>query len=239
MIVRQKLLRKVYDRFCQIKRHDYIVQVEKDVQGYGAFVEDLTDGKAVGVRGYPWRAMDQLKILRKVAPQRIVELGSGTSTGLFARYVHQTHGASLLSLDESEDWARLSLKGLERAGLAPHPAIRLEVARRMENAAGSFYAFDLPLDIDLLYIDGPSVMKVEGKKTANQDIVRLFERGGRPRAIMVDGRVATVQAIADHEAGRHYHFIPGMPYIFASGDVTWNFIMNFGRFHRHSIFLLK
>lgn len=234
----QRLLNRIYQYNCLVKREKLSREIESKFSGYRAFLEDLSSGDATGVSAYPWRVLDIEKVLNEFSPKHIVELGGGSSTGQFARYVQAYEGSSLLSIDESAEWGGLTQAAMERAGMFPHPGIDLITASRLENEYGSYYQAELPENIDLLYIDGPSVMKKDGVKTANQDILMYFDRGQTPAVIMVDGRNATVDAIRGHLNSSMYTFIPSMQYLIITR--SWPYISrNLGKFHRHSVFIKK
>jgi len=191
---------------------------------------------AGGPKRYPWREVDQLKILDRLRPLRIVELGSGASTAVFSAYVKRTPDASLLSIDHSEDWAAVTRDALGRAGFLPHPRIEIRVAPIRETASGSAYAMALEDGIDLLYVDGPPVLMRGGGYTANQDAIEHLAAGGRPGAIMIDSRLATVEAIRLHPDGADYRFTPGLPWLTSYCPLDVRHLAAFGRYHRHSVF---
>ncbi|WP_349371509.1 hypothetical protein [Salinarimonas sp.] len=239
MTLFRKILFKLHVGLFQRDREGRIAALAAREPTYAAFLQVLTQGEAVGVRGHPWRALDIEKVLRMLAPKRIAELGSGTSTGIFASYVRERDGASLISVDETEHWAGLTRAGLEAVGLAPHPRIDVVASRRIEGRRGSHYAFTIEPDIDLVYVDGPSVSKRDGKGTPNEDVLRAFEAGHFPRAIVVDGRIETVDAIRRHPGGRGYAFTPGLSYLAKAPDLELRDVLAIGAFHRHSLFVRK
>jgi len=237
--MRSILLSGLYDLAYGPRKKKYISILESRIPTFSRFLSTLHQGNAIGVSGYPWRAIDQFKVLGMVQPRRIVELGSGTSTGVFADYVRQTPGASLLSVDEVQRWAELTQAGLAAAGLAPHPSVDVISANRIDTPSGSLYDLELEPDIDLLYIDGPTVLVKDGHKTANQDIILYFNKGCAPQAIMVDVRIDTVEAILGHPASAHYNFTPGMPYLKRGKKMKLSDLKYFGAFDRHSVFVRK
>jgi hypothetical protein len=189
-----RLLDKIHREVSARKRTKFCAHVERSVPGYERFISDRTAAHAIGTSSNNWRAVDILKVLQGSRPRSIVELGSGSSTALFAHYVKTNPGSTLLSVDESEDWAALTQSGSEKNGFLPHHAVTIRSAARVENDLGSFYQTELPEKIDLLYIDGPSVKRTATRQLANQDVIHLFDRGIRPKSILVDRRQATVRA---------------------------------------------
>lgn len=239
MNIFRRLLAKTHSVVFQRNRTQRIEELYRRSPEYAEYLSVLMNGAAVGVRGHPWRALDIEAVLQLIQPKRIVELGSGTSTGVFASFTRGRHDVRLLSVDESEHWAKLTQEGLEAVGLGPHPRISIMSSPRCEGARGSFYDFELDDAIDLLYIDGPSVSKRNGKNTPNEDILFAFDRGNFPKAILVDGRIQTVDAIRSHDGGRRYRFIPGMSYLLKAPKLKGADVLNLGRFHRHSLFIRR
>lgn len=65
----------------------------------------------------------------------------------------------------------------------------------------------LEAGIDLLYVDGPPV---SWSPPVNLDALDHLDKGGRPRTIMIDVRLATVDAIHAARAAADYSFTPGL-----------------------------
>ena len=212
-----------------------VALVQSRLPHHANVMRTLQGGGAGGLRRYPWRELDQLKILDRLRPRRIVELGSGASTAVFSAWVQRTPDASLLSVDHSEDWADLTRDALRRAGFLPHPRIDVRVVPMRETASGSSYAMTLEDGIDLLYVDGPPVLMRDGP-TANQDAIEHLASGGRPNAIMIDSRLATVEAIRQHPDAADYRFTPGLPWLTNHCPLDVRYLAAFGTYHRHSVF---
>ena len=235
MMLRSRFIGRLHHLVYGVRRHRFIAKIQSRIPEYAHFMNTLTEGGASGARRHPWRELDLLKVLDRVRPKRIVELGSGTSTGVFTAYVRETEGASLLSYDHSQEWAELTRQALEGAGLLPHRHIELRVVPMRESVRGSSYDMTLETGIDLLYVDGPPVLLRDGP-TANQDAIDHLDSGGRPRAIMIDKRLATVEAIRIHPAAADYSFTPGLPWLIESKRSGFRDLMAFGAYHRHSVF---
>lgn len=170
---------------------------------------------------------------------RIVELGSGASTAVFAAFVRETPGASLLSYDHSESWAELTRQALKGAGFLPHRGIEFRVAPMRESDRGSSYDMTLEAGIDLLYVDGPPAQRRNGPTAINSDAIDHLDRGGRPGSIMIDLRLATVDAIRTHPASDDYSFTPGLDWLVKGGPIGLKDLVAFGAYHRHSVFTRK
>ena len=226
--------RLVYGR----RRRRFIAQIQSRVPEYAQVLDALVEGGATGARWYPWRELDLLKVLDRVRPKRIVELGTGGSSAVFAAWVRGTEGASLVSYDHSQQWAELTAQALEGAGFLPHSRIELRVVPMRESDRGSAYDMTLEAGIDLLYVDGPPVLRRNGP-TANQDAIEHLDSGGRPRAIMVDMRIATVDALRIHPAAAEYSFTPGFIWLAKSKQARVKDLAAFGAWHQHSVFTRK
>ena len=143
----------------------------------------------------PWlpsRMLDLKLILRRRKPSHIVEFGSGMSTILFASYCSDT-GSKLLSLEENAEWIDLTSKGLEAAGFSMQPT----KAEKKDDGETVFFDYEIPVEADLLFVDGPST-NLNGQKAVCADVLRALHRGLRPRTIVVSGRATTAKAIADY-----------------------------------------
>ena len=230
-----RVINRLYHLCYVIRRRQFVALLESRLPHQRDVIEALHAGGATGVRAYPWRELDQLKVLDRLRPRRIVELGSGASTAAFSAWVQETPQASLLSIDHSEEWADLTRDALRRGGFLPHPRIDLRVVPMRESASGSSYAMTLEEGIDLLYVDGPPVLRRNGR-TANQDAIEHLAAGGRPGAIMIDGRYATVEAVRSHPAAKNYRFTPGFPWLRNYCPLDPRHLAAFGTYHRHSVF---
>ena len=85
-------------------------------------------------------------------PSLIVEFGSGVSTIVLARCIQLNGSGKLLSFDDDETFAALTVARASRLGLAVEVKA---TALSTGQYAGEWYAADLPSGIDLLFIDGP------------------------------------------------------------------------------------
>lgn len=183
----------------------------------------------------PFKGWDLWKILQAVRPNSIVELGSGTTSAVFALW-SQRSGASYTAFEHYEGWAKVTVQCLTEAGLTTVAGRGVVCIPTQVSADQSSVGFEqpLPLDADFLYIDGPPCLLESGRKVPNDDATRLLDRGGVPKAIVVDGRVETVDLLLKHPAITHYRFFPGLAYCLRSGRVLQALA---GR--EHSVFLRK
>ncbi|MGH6926642.1 MAG: O-methyltransferase [Propylenella sp.] len=103
-----------------------------------------------------------LLLIRRHRPKLVLELGSGSSTVLFAAALRANGGGRLISVEHDEAHARHTAQMLEQAGLSSW--VTQEIAplteRRVGDRTFSWYALDpllrtLNEKIDFLFVDGP------------------------------------------------------------------------------------
>lgn len=143
----------------------------------------------------------QLKmLLRRIKPKRILELGSGSSTALFAEYVRQADGKCFVcSIDDDDKWLeqakRMAWNDIPYAGLA-------EFIRAPRTTDVSSFPpesrYDIVLDeaFDFVFIDGPPMRigNIKNKSMVNSNIFDLVEKNP-PQTIVVVVRRPTVEEI--------------------------------------------
>lgn len=172
-----------------------------------------------------WRLLD------RAMPNNIVELGSGTTSAVFALWASR-HGARYVAYEHHPGWADTAQQCLREAGLVTDGAPVRVVSRRVaEGEASTGFTQLVPVDADLVYVDGPPCVLESGRKVPNDDVIRLFDAGGRPRTIVVDGRFETVDMIRNHPVGRTYGFWPSHEYGIHKG--LWRATFRGGE---HSVF---
>lgn len=171
-----------------------------------------------GTPRQPFKGWDLWMLLEQFKPRSIVELGSGTTSAVFAAWALR-NGAGYLCYEHHPEWARVTEDCLRKAGLIQGGVSPVRVVpsrvREDRNATGFIEAF--PEDSDFIYVDGPPCRLDDGRKVPNDDVVRLFDRGGAPRTIVVDGRLDTVDLIRSHREGANYSFKPSFVYAIRRG----------------------
>jgi len=189
--IKQRNTRKVHQvhRSENIEDYSYIDNIVKRYRQMGGLVNDYQSYKLYSL----------VQLLNSYKPKKILELGSGTTTAVFADYVKSNDGVSLVSVDESTDWINKSsnLSGISgddaRFKMMSAPKIVEELEDGLTGAR-----YDMPLDenYDFVLVDGPSlnVDGVKRKDTINTDIFKVTEISS-PQVIVVDIRVATVNAM--------------------------------------------
>ena len=191
--LRQSNLRRVHrtHRLENLKDYSDVDNVVERYRKVGGLVNDFQ----------AYKLFSLVQLLKDLRPENILELGSGTTTAVFADWVRSNQDVRLHSLDESDEWIRKSsaLAGIseddERFRMMSAPKIveQLEEGRHVAS-----YDKSLTDKYDFVLIDGPS-LNVDGRKrkdTVNTDIFKLVEVSA-PQSIIVDIRVATVRAMIE------------------------------------------
>jgi predicted O-methyltransferase YrrM len=160
----------------------------------------------------PRKGRDLWLLLEQARPSNIIELGSGTTSAVFALWASRA-GARYSAYEHHEGWADVARQCLREAGLITQESPIVVVPSRVASSGRSTgFSKPVPPDVDFVYVDGPPCVLPSGEKVPNDDVVRLFDAGGRPRTIVVDGRLETVDLIRSHPVGRSYEFTPGYDY---------------------------
>lgn len=134
------------------------------------------------------------RMLRELKPRVILELGSGSSTAIFAEYIRMFPGTRMTSVDEYAQWSDTAremariVEGDER--------FRLVTSATQTGQYGDLPATkyrDVPTDVyDFVFIDGPTIN--DASLGINANIFDLMEEN-KPRYIVVDMREGTVRQI--------------------------------------------
>lgn len=140
-------------------------------------------------------------------PRTILELGSGWTTLIMARYAAE-FSSRLVTVEESKEWRETGPLSLlpDWARVEWHMSPRV-----IENKMVRYASLPQLDSIDLLYVDGPSSDCLGGSEHAGADAVRLVESGVAVKHMLVDIRNATVDYIRD-SVGDRYGFEPGGTY---------------------------
>jgi len=223
------LFYKLYCKYIFVISYSYTHLTDKKLL---KFYDILSSGNALGARSQPWRGYHILRVLKKYRPKQIAEMGSGTSTGVFASYVNRLN-ALLITYEQAPEWHKMTTDALRKTGLESDK-INVELVPSEESEKGSKFAKEIDNNSDFIYIDGPVTVKVNGQKMPCLDIIEFFDRGNYPDVIMIDGRYDTVKAIMAHPTSEKYDLT--LEYGMASIEGK---LREFLRFQRHTIFVKK
>jgi hypothetical protein len=136
----------------------------------------------------------------------MLELGSGGSTAVFARYC-ASHGGRLVTIDEDPKWLDVTREVV--ASQHPDADVDFRLAKRTVGQSGDEptefrYDTELSPDFDLVLVDGPSLF-FEGKHyhwAFNSNVFDVVDES-RPDVIVVDMRPGTVDEI-ERRLGSRY-----------------------------------
>lgn len=183
------------------------------LEAYAAFGRASQSGSS----RQPFKGWDLWKLLERYRPQSIIELGSGTTSAVFALWTRRNN-VRYRSYEHYPAWAQVTENCLSEAGLLGEKSpLCLCPSRVNPEGTATGFVEKLPVDVDFVYVDGPPCRLEDGRKVPNDDVVRLFDAGGRPRVIVVDGRLDTVDLIRFHPEGRRYRFLPSLVYCLRRG----------------------
>ena len=177
------------------------------------------------------RAFELLDLVDTVQPRNIVEFGSGLTTAVLALYARRTT-ARHVSYEEDPRWADITRHSLKALGLAVDPiCMASAVSMSQGNRA---YDVEPTTEADFVYVDGPSSKQTPGFKGVCLDMIRLWDQGARPRAIVIDGRFPTVDQMRAHPAAASYDVLPETHYLMVADPRSAS-----GPYRRHTVFLRK
>ena len=143
------------------------------------------------------------RVLDEHKPKSILELGSGSSTVVFAEYARKNN-ARLLSIEENAGWAE---KFKKNVGADDKIQIRICDRVTLKDRVPPEIRYDLPADehFDCIFIDGPP-LEFDGVKRKDSINSNVFDFKGTP-LIIVDGRYSTAKEIARRYANDYNLFL--------------------------------
>lgn len=146
------------------------------------------------------------QLLDEYKPGRILELGSGYSTGVFALYCKENKSTGC-TFEHSPKWQKNTIEKLGE--LSEYMEIKLvDYAEEGGFPSKTYYRESPEGDVDFVYVDGPPLTK-NGKvdvDVVNWDVVRLIETGRMPRVIVIDIRLATAQYLFENYKHLYAYF---------------------------------
>jgi len=173
----------------------------KNIEEYKNIENIIRDFRSSGGLGGDfqiYKLMSLKQLIVKENPKNILELGSGSSTVIFADYIRNNPGTHLTSLDESEHWCN----NTKRLANISENESRIEIifAPRIDNIYSNpketKYEYIVTKPYDFVLIDGPSlaINGIRDKTTINTNIFDIIDIHP-PKIILVDIRKSTVDEI--------------------------------------------
>jgi len=167
------------------------------------------------------------ELLEKRKPKAILELGSGTTTAVFANYVRSHPDATLTVIDESAHWLE-NARRIAKIEASEQFSLLTATSERTRRDSWVSYEYQWRSDeeFDFIIVDGPTLHK---EKTAINGNI-LDHLGYRPETIVVDGRGTTAMLLDKILTGYRSelseviakHYYPGYRYfsVFTAEDGT-------------------
>lgn len=148
-----------------------------------------------------YKLFELKNVLSRLMPKNILELGTGSTSLVFAGHLSGDKEAVLLCVDESEKW----LGNTEKLISSKYDSlrrIRFEHRPKKYDFSGRFkriyYNGEFDTCYDFIYIDGPS-LDIDGKKhkdAVNSNVLDILQTGCTPDWILIDARFATAAYLA-------------------------------------------
>jgi hypothetical protein len=187
-----------------------------------------------GSRRQPYKGWDLWMQLCRIRPHSVVELGSGTTSAVFALWSRR-NATTYICFEHHAEWAKVTENCLREAGLIDEKSpVRVVAVREAADQRATGFVAPVPPQGDFIYVDGPPTRLASGPKVANDDVYRMLDGGATPRAIVVDGRLDTVDLIRSHPRASAYAFEPSFVYAIRRG--LWRQAL---RGREHTVFLLR
>lgn len=152
---------------------------------------------------YRFRDLRKIERIGLLGNQSILELGTGSSSIFF---LNLKRLRALYSFEENSQWLFTALKNYsgENWNLTISPMNISQV----NGIRGTKYVSNLPLDVDFIYVDGPSTVKYSGNiSSPNLDLGMPTNHADKRTVIAIDARVSTTIFLKDVYEETHV-FLP-------------------------------
>ena len=170
-----------------------------------------------GTPRQPFKGWEIWCLLEAFKPGFIAEMGSGTTSAVFALWARR-HAAKYVCYEHHPEWANITESCLKDASLVCEESpVNVVATRVSDDGKATGFVKSIPNEADFVYVDGPPCVLDNGKKVPNDDVVRLFDEGFLPATIVVDGRLETIDLIREHDVGKTYKFTPSLVYCLRRG----------------------
>lgn len=166
-----------------------------------------------GAPRQPFKGRDLWRILQITHPRSITELGSGTTSAVFALWAGRT-ATRYVAFEHDAQWAKVTEDCLSCCELLDRTVSRIKhvYSRVSDDQCATGFVEAIAPETDFVYVDGPPCRLADGRKVPNDDVTRLLDAGSLPRVIVVDGRIETVDLIRQHHQASRYQFFPSFVY---------------------------
>ncbi|MDP3802987.1 class I SAM-dependent methyltransferase [Brevundimonas sp.] len=180
-----------------------IAKDERENRGDFAFADKVLAAQSAASVKAPkqrYKLVDLERLLKQHLPLSILEIGSGGTTPVFAKYAKET-GARVVSVDESEEWAGLTAQMVAALGYADIVEFVICPKRIDADKMEARYEGLPSEEFDFVLIDGPA-LEQDGTSYKLAVCTDIFDLPP-PKVIAVDMRRPTVDAIW-HRLGNVY-----------------------------------
>lgn len=220
-----------HEDYAYLKRqYSWIIPLQEKARQNGGLAGD-----------YQWQRLAEIsRFLRRYAPTTVCELGSGTSTAMFAHFIRDPK--RFVTVEESEYWQKRMYESIGdlRHDITGVRADRIVAVRDDEST--THYDIDHSKAYDLVYVDGPSSQPMEGDRNLkikdpnghmpNIDVELFWKNGCYPKIILIDGRRSTVRRLIQSSHGKYDVFLSSR--LLASVGLP-----SAGRFCYHTLLVYK
>jgi predicted O-methyltransferase YrrM len=140
--------------------------------------------------------------IEEMRPRQVVELGCGASTFIIARAVQKFGGGKVVSYDQHKEFAAVTQTWLKENGL-PSDIRHAPLGPSPVGWPGHWYQLgDVPLEIDLLVVDGPPWAVHPHVRGAAASLFPRLRPGGR---VLLDDAARPGERMVARRWRREYH----------------------------------
>jgi len=217
----RSLIRRVSERLGRMiyARHSRHIQATSEARVRHDFpkiarVQDLARENGGLAGKYQFiRLLEIFKLLNLFKPNNALELGSGTSSSVFADYFKDAK--RFTTVEESPYWYDRMLSASKEYIQDMTPLLAARRVIRLGKHWACHYEIDHSIKYDFIYVDGPSNIAPDGNhgpdgKTPHipcVDVELLWKNEVYPRFIVIDGRRATLAHLITNSNNRYRSYL--------------------------------
>ena len=200
-----RISRRKKNRSVRLAHQQHRKNSAKEYAGIDEIIQRFRSGGGLKHEFQCYKLWELQKYLNDYNPQSILELGSGSSTAVFAKH-SALAGSSVTSYDESAFWIENTKRLL---GDQFHDRMLINQADRILGFDGEVTTvnYDVALEgsFDFVMVDGPSqrINDIRRKDSVNADVLGLLQL---PKIILVDARESTFKYLAEKLEGKYQAF---------------------------------